>query len=95
MDIAKLMVVGMLGLLLALAGCGNPGYTSSMRTTYPVETPLELKCIRHLDKRAGDFREEAEELYAQGWRLAYMSEYTSSGKLKFALLACFERPRPQ
>jgi len=93
MKLEHMMIVGVLGLWVTLAGCGKPGYTSSMRTTFAPETPLELKCIRHLDAKAGDFRDEAEQLYAQGWRLAYLSEYTSTGKTNFVFLGCFERPR--
>lgn len=87
------MIVGVLGIWLTVAGCGTPTYTSAMRTNFEDDTPLELTCIRNLDKRAGDFRKEAEDLYSDGWRLAYMSEYTSSKKAKFSLLACFERPQ--
>jgi len=82
-----------LAMLALMSGCGTPSYTSSLRTNFDAETPLELKCIRYLDRRAGDFREKAEELYREGWRIAYISEYTSSKKAKFALLGCFERPR--
>jgi hypothetical protein len=89
------MMVGLLGVMLTLGGCGTPSYTSAMRTNFVEGTPLELECVRYLDRRAGDLREKAEELYEEGWRLAYMSEYTSSKKSKFALLACFERPRGQ
>ena len=88
-----LMIAGVLGIWLTVAGCGTPSYTSAMRTNFQEDARLELKCIRNLDRRAGDFRKEAEELYRDGWRLAYMSEYTSSKKAKFSILTCFERRR--
>ena len=72
-------------------GCGYPAYTSSMRSNYDPETRTKLDCFRMKDKKAKDVTAHLEELARDGWKLAYLSEYTSSAKGKYVYMYCFEK----
>lgn len=77
--------------LLAL-GCGYPGYTSAMRVNYDGDVPIETTCYRYGDKENTKFTSQINELTKEGWRLAYVSEYTSTSRSKFYYTVCLERP---
>lgn len=76
--------------LLAL-GCGNPGYTSAMRTNFDGDVPIATHCFRYGDKESWRFAAHVDKLSEQGWRLAYVSEYTSTSRSKFFYTVCVER----
>ena len=75
--------------LLGLTACGTPAMTSSMRANFPADWRLEGDC---LTLGRGSIENEVRQRYAQGWRLAYISEYTSTARAGNPTVACFERP---
>ena len=72
-------------------GCGYPAYTSSMRSNFEPETGTKLECTRTKDKKAEDVIEHLEDLAQDGWKLAYLSEYTSSARGKCIYMYCFAK----
>jgi hypothetical protein len=79
----------LLFLALTLAACGTPAMTSSMRANFPPDWRLEGDC---LTLGRGSIENEVRARYQQGWRLAYVSEYTSTARFGNPTVACFERP---
>lgn len=73
------------------SACGTPAFTSSMRTSFSPDTALEAACIEQ-DRDGGALDAKVKEMYRQGYRLIYVSEYTSSGRFGFPSTVCFERP---
>ena len=76
-----------------LTSCGYPAYGSAMRSNFDPETPIEAICFREKEKGAEKFRERVAFMSQYGWRLAYVGEYTSTGKAKYIINYCLERPQ--
>ncbi len=77
--------------LLFVSGCGIPGFTSSMRDNhFPPNALLELKCENY-GRDADELNDMGRKYYPQGYRLAYITEYTSSARPGYPSVACFER----
>jgi hypothetical protein len=76
-------------LALALAGCGTPAMASAMRSNFPPDWHLESYC---LTLGRGSIADEMQKRYAEGWRIAYASEYTSTARFGNPTILCFERP---
>jgi hypothetical protein len=74
---------------LPLAGCGTPAMTASMRSNFPPDWHLEAYC---LTLGRGSIADEMQRRYAEGWRVAYASEYTSTARFGNPTILCFERP---
>jgi hypothetical protein len=72
-----------------MGACGTPAMTSSMRSNFPPEWRLEAYC---LTLGRGSIADEMRQRYAEGWRIAYFSEYTSTARAGNPTIACFERP---
>lgn len=89
------MRVTLLAALAAfLSACGTPAFTSSMRNSFAPEAALEAACFES-GRDGGDLDARVKEMYRQGYRLIYISEYTSSTRFGFPSTLCFERPAPQ
>lgn len=81
----------LVGLIVAAGGCGVPAFTSSMRSNVlPPGAYAEGKCV-HAGR--DDIEDILPKLYAEGWRLIYASEYTSTARPGFPSNYCFERAR--
>jgi hypothetical protein len=76
-------------LMLAVAGCGIPAFTSAMRSNFGPDARLEGLC-EHTGRDSIESMVEAH--YKEGWRLAFVSEYTSSMQTGLPTVICFERP---
>jgi len=87
--------VVLIGVLLGLGGCGYPAYASSMRTNFDGDVSIETACYRYGDKESAMFASHMKELTESGWRLAYVSEYTSTSRSKFYYTVCVERARTE
>lgn len=81
-------------LAVTVTACGTPAFTSSMRTSFAPDTNLEAACFA-TGRDGGDLDARVKEMYRQGFRLIYVSEYTSSGRFGFPSTLCFERPAQQ
>lgn len=83
----KLIVVAM---IVALCGCAGANISSQIRESGEPGTSMMLRCI---DLRTGD--EAANNAILKkydGWKLVYMSEYTTPNKTTSACVLCFEKP---
>ena len=76
-----------------LTSCGYPAYGSSMRSNFDPETPIEAICFRDKEKVAQGFQYRVAYMAQYGWRLSYIGEYTSTGRTKYIINYCFERPK--
>lgn len=89
MRVALLIVPALLA-----SACGTPAFTSSMRTSFSPDTNLEATCLEQ-ERDGSSLDANVKEMYRQGYRLIYVSEYTSSGRFGFPSTICFERPAQQ
>lgn len=91
----KLLWIFMGLLVLCLPGCGAPALSSALRANYSGDVKLEMKCEEYKQDVSRDVKylnTIISKYYSEGWRLAAMSEYTSSGVTSFSTIVCFERP---
>jgi len=91
MKLTKLLVTSTLalGLLSALTGCSPANISSQMRDSSD-NSNMMTRC-EEVDARSNS---ELEETFAKydGWRLIYVSEYTTGNKLGTSASVCFEKP---
>ena len=91
MKITKTLLTSSIGLTLAIAftGCQPANIQSQMRTS-DINSNMQTRC------EEVDMRENSEmgELFKKydGWRMVYISEYTTSNKIGTSGSVCFERP---
>jgi hypothetical protein len=80
--------------VVVMSGCGYPAFTSAMRTNFPADAKVEMKC-EHVEMSTSRDSTALNEMLSKyskdGWRLAYLSEYTSTGISTFSNLICIER----
>jgi hypothetical protein len=75
-------------ILLGACSCGYPAFTSALRTNFDGNSKIETSCSR-LERN--DIPDTVSKATKDGWRLAYVSEYTSTATSSFPSLICFER----
>lgn len=84
-------------IMVSISGCGYPAFTSSMRSNFPSDVKIQMRCV-HIEtetSRDGSTLDKMLDKYSEeGWRLAYISEYTSTGITSFSNLICIERAVP-
>ncbi|MGP3791302.1 hypothetical protein [Pseudomonas sp. B392_1p] len=73
---------------VALAGCA-PANISSVQWDTGIGANAQTRCAE-VDMRS---KKEMDKVFAQfdGWKLAYMSEYTTANRFGTSGVACFER----
>lgn len=79
--------------LLFVAGCWHP-ISSSLRTTFPSNVPVEVKCgeyERDLELLSGAINQMGQE----GWRVMYIVEGKKGFFGSIHTQVCYERPLPQ
>lgn len=75
---------------LSLSACGTPAFTSAMRTSFSPEVSVEASCLS-AGREGDDLDAKVKDMYRQGYRLIYVSEYTSSARFGYPTTVCFER----
>lgn len=70
--------------------CGYPAFTSALRSNFDSNTKVETSCSR-IDRK--NIPEHVKNASPDGWRLAFVSEYTSTAKSDFPSLICMERAK--
>ena len=87
----KFFFVLMLAGVAMMSGCAPANIASAMRGSDSENQYMETRCV------AADMRDKAEmdRAFAQydGWRMVYLSEYTTGNRFGTAGVVCFERPR--
>ena len=77
-----------LGIASIFTGCQPANIQAQMRA--PEATAMQTKCIE-LDMRDNDEMADVMTQY-DGWRVFYISEYTTSNKVGTSGTICFEKP---
>jgi hypothetical protein len=81
------LIAGLAGIL---AGCAGANIWSGVRES---GEPGSSKMIRCADLRAGNELKVNDELAQyDGWKMVYVSEYTTPNKARTAAVMCFEKP---
>lgn len=79
-------------LLLGLfAGCQPANIMSVMRASDHENPSMETRC-EEVDMRSSSNMKQVFSKY-DGWRVIYISEYTTSNKTGTSSAVCFERPK--
>ena len=87
-DIMK--VIFLVGVMVFVVGCAPANITSQVR---PSAEPGFAKITRCVDFRTGN--EQITDTILQkydGWRMVYVSEYTTGNKVTTSMVMCFEKP---
>ena len=92
MKISKFITTGILGAILAIviSGCSAANVRSEMRMSSE-NSNMETRCVR-LDMRSQSDMDTLLKKY-DGWRVFYISEYTTANKLGTDSSVCFERKK--
>lgn len=77
--------------LVGLGACGYPALSSSMRSNFPPEADVEMKCWELAERGKEGLNRMLSVGKKEGWKLAFISEYTSTAKTSFPTIVCFER----
>ncbi|MBU1565187.1 MAG: hypothetical protein KJ630_06120 [Proteobacteria bacterium] len=87
----KFIFALMLMLTFMISGCAPANISAVMRASDSNSPYMETRCV------TADMREKGEmdRAFAQydGWRLVYLSEYTTGNRFGTVGAACFERPK--
>lgn len=88
--IYTIRVATIAGIALLSSSCGIPAFSSAMRSNgYAADVRLESRCKEVDRDRIGGAIKRS---YATGWRLSFVSQYTSSARGDISAIVCFERP---
>jgi hypothetical protein len=92
MKISKNLVLGSIVAISAVvfSGCSAANVSSEMRTP-AANFNMETSCVE-VDMRDNSDMAEVFKKY-DGWRVFYISEYTSEHKVGTSGSVCFERPK--
>lgn len=75
-----------------LGGCAGANVSSNLREPSGPEMSMATRCV---DFTTGnEARVNALLQKYDGWKLAYVSEYTTENKSTTSMVMCFERPFP-
>ena len=90
MKISKILLTATLGLTLTslFTGC-NPANIQSQLRTSDLNSNMKTRC-EELDMRDNSEMSEVLKKY-DGWRMVYISEYTTSNKIGTSGTICFEK----
>jgi hypothetical protein len=93
----RLFALGVLGLAvivaLVLHGCGAPGFTSAMRPSGLAPDVATIVACDDVDRDARHMSAIAARRAGEGWRLVYVSEYTSAAIPGIPVVMCWEKAR--
>jgi len=91
MKISKILLTSTIGLALAigLTGC-NPANIQSQLRTSDLNSNMKTRC-EEVDMRDNSEMNELFKKY-DGWRMVYISEYTTSNLSGTSGSVCFEQP---
>lgn len=80
-----------LGALGALTGCQSANISATLRASDRENAAMETRC-ESCDMRSNSEMQEILTKY-DGWRVIYISEYTTGNKFGTAGVICLERPK--
>lgn len=77
-------------IIFALCGCAGANISSQVRESGEPESSKMLRCV-NLQTGDSHSTNTALKMY-DGWKMVYISEYTTPNKLNSAVVMCFEKP---
>jgi hypothetical protein len=89
MTISKTLIAGALALTIGLTGCQPANIQSQLRPSDP-NSNMQTMC-EEVDMRSNDEMAELFKKY-NGWRVFYISEFTTENRFGTSGSVCFERP---
>lgn len=94
MNTIKKLVMGsiVLAIILGITGCAPANITAQLRDS-DANSNMITRC-EEFDMRSNGEMKKVLEKY-DGWRLIFVSEYTTGNKLGTSGTACFEKPYVQ
>ena len=78
-------------LLSTVLGCAPANISAVMRGSEHDNTSMETRCVPSDLRSESEMREVTQKF--DGWRLIYVSEFTTGNRFGTAGVFCFERPR--
>ncbi len=82
--------ITMLGFVVFLTGCAGANITSQVREAGSAGSSMMMRCA---DLSTGnESKMNAELKRYDGWKMVYVSEYTTPNKTNSAAVMCFEKP---
>ena len=92
MNIKKLLSVSVLGIAVAtfFTACAPANIQSQIRSS-DANSNMMTRC-EEVDMRSNSAMNELFQKY-DGWRMVYISEYTTGNKIGTSGSVCFEKPR--
>lgn len=84
----KKLIVFVLAILLA--GCAGANISSQIRETAGDKASMVLRCIEFKTGNVAENNQKIQEY--DGWKMVYISEYTTPNKLHSDVVMCFEKP---
>ena len=76
--------------ILFLTGCSGANVTSQMRESGEPGSSKMTRCVSVSTSSDDSVNQELKKY--DGWRMVYVSEYTTSNKANTAAVICFEKP---
>lgn len=85
-------ILFLLCLFCGAMACSPANVSTNLRDSSSEETSMTTRCV---DFTTGNDR-QMNSLLKQfdGWKLAYVSEYTTGNKFTTTMIMCFEKPYP-
>lgn len=81
-----------LGIVVLLTGCAGANISSQARESGSEGSSMMMRCA---DLSTGNESKMNAELQKyDGWKMVYVSEYTTPNKTNSAAVMCFEKPTP-
>ncbi|WP_094751639.1 hypothetical protein [Psychromonas sp. CD1] len=79
-----------MGVVLLLTGCAAANISSQVRASGSEGSNLMTRCVSYTTGDDEDTNNLLEKY--DGWKMIYVSEYTTSNKTNTAAIMCFEKP---
>lgn len=86
----KLKIFYLFIAVLLLAGCSGANVTSQIRESGEQGSSKMLRCVSISTSSDDSVNQELKKY--DGWKMVYVSEYTTSNKANTAAVVCFEKP---
>jgi len=76
---------------IVMVGCSPANISSNLREPSTVHLSMQTRCVNFDTGRDG----KGNSLLSKydGWKVVYVSEYTTPNKTTTAMIMCFEKPR--
>jgi hypothetical protein len=86
----KMKLVTILSIVLFLTGCAAANISSQVRESGVEGSSMITRCVNYTT--GNDTETNGILKQFDGWRMIYMSEYTTPNKTNSAAITCFEQP---